>query len=250
LGENTDIAAGIVTLAYGALLNELLPDATHVPANLAAAATVLTMARRADVSFADLGLSPESLRAGARVGFTVAAPIAAGIGLAARAPVTGPYFSDARVLRASRRRAAYEAAIRIPIGTALCEELLFRGALLALFRRRYSTAGAVAVSSLLFGCWHVLPALQSVADNSSDGTPDESLRTLSLVVGTVAATTVAGVGLALLRLRSRSILAPVIVHAAINSSAFIAARRGIQSRRATQRSSIGHWAAHCADEMQ
>jgi hypothetical protein len=184
------------------------------------------------------------------VGFTVAAPIVAGIGLAARAPVTGPYFSDARVLRASRGRAAYETAIRIPIGTALAEELLFRGALLALFRRRYSTAGAVAVSSLLFGCWHLLPARQSVADNSSGGTADTSLRTLALMVGTVAATTVAGVGFAGLRLRSRSILAPVIVHAAINSSAFIAARRRSHSRRATHRSSIGHRAAHCAEEMQ
>jgi hypothetical protein len=202
------------------------------------------------VSFADLGLSPESLRAGARVGFTVAAPIVAGIGLAARAPVTGPYFSDARVLRASRGRAAYETAIRIPIGTALGEELLFRGALLALFRRRYSTAGAVAISSLLFGCWHLLPALRSGADDSSDRTPDESLRTLALAAGTVAATTVAGVGFAGLRLRSRSILAPVIVHAAINSSAFLAARRRDHSRCATQRSSIGHCAAHCADEMQ
>ena len=155
----------------------------------------------------------------------MAAPIVAGIGLAARAPATGRYFNDARVLRASRRRAVYETAIRIPIGTALGEELLFRGALLALFRRRYSTAGAVAVSSLLFGLWHVLPALQSVADNLSDETPDESLRTLAHVAGTVAATTVAGVGFAMLRLRSRSILAPVIVHAAVNSSAFIAARR-------------------------
>jgi membrane protease YdiL (CAAX protease family) len=223
--ENTDVAAGIVTLAYGAVLNQLLPDAAHVPANVAAAATVLTLARRGGASLADLGLSPESLRAGALVGFTVAAPIVAGIGLAASAPATGRYFNDARVLRASRRRAAYETAIRIPIGTALGEELLFRGALLALFRRRYSTAGAVAVSSLLFGLWHVLPALQSVADNLSDETPDEKLGTLARVAGAVAATTVAGVGFAILRLRSKSILAPVIVHAAVNSSAFIAARR-------------------------
>jgi membrane protease YdiL (CAAX protease family) len=226
-GEHTHIAAGMVTLAYSAVLNALLPEAAHVPANLAAAATVVTLARQDGASFADLGLSRDSLGAGARVGFAVAAPIVAGIGLAARAPATGRYFNDARVLGASRRRAAYETAVRIPLGTALGEELLFRGALLGLFGRRYSTAKAVAASSLLFGLWHVLPALQSVADNPPDETADESLRTLALVAGTVAATAAAGVGLAVLRLRSRSILAPVIVHAAINSSAFIAARRGI-----------------------
>ena len=223
-GENAHVGAAIVTLAYSAALNEMLPEAVHVPANLAAAATVLTLARRAGASYADLGLSSESLSAGARVGFAVSAPIVAGIGVAARAPATGPYFRDERVLPASRRRAAYETAIRIPVGTALGEELLFRGALLGLFRRRYSTAGAVAISSLLFGLWHVLPALQSVAENTPEGTADGSLRTTALVAGTIAATTAAGVGLAMLRLRSGSILAPVIVHAAINSSAFIAAR--------------------------
>jgi membrane protease YdiL (CAAX protease family) len=248
-GEHTHIAAGIGTLAYSAVLNALLPEAAHVPANLAAAATVVTLARRDGASFADLGLSRDSFGAGARVGLTVAAPIVAGIGLAARAPATGRHFNDARVLRASRRRAAYETAVRIPLGTALGEELLFRSALLGLFGRKYPTAGAVAASSLLFGLWHVLPALQSVADNASEGS-DESLRTMAIVAGTVAATAAAGVGLAGLRLRSGSILAPVIVHAAINASAFIAARRGIQSggiqepRRATQRSSIGHCAAH------
>ena len=99
--------------------------------------------------------------------------------------------------------------------TALCRCAADKGA----------TGGAVAVSSLLFGLWHVLPALQSIADNLSDETPDQKLGTLAHVAGTVAATRVAGVGFAILRLRSKSILAPVIVHAAVNSSAFIATRR-------------------------
>ena len=156
-------------------------------------------------------------------------PVAGGIGLASAVPRTASYFDDARVLRASRRRAVYETAIRIPIGTALGEELLFRGALLALFGRRYSTVGAVAVSSLLFGLWHVLPTLHSLADNSGESDARGSLHQIALVAGTVAVTTAAGVGLAVLRLRSKSLVAPVIVHAAINSSAFIAARRSPRS---------------------
>ncbi len=229
-GGNADVAAALVTLAYGAVLNELLPDAVHVPANLTAATAVLTLARRAGASSSDLGLETGALRAGARAGLAAAAPIVAGIALAARTPATSTYFDDARVRDSSRGRAAYETAFRIPFGTALGEELLFRGALLGLFMRRYSTTGAVAASSALFGLWHVLPTLHSVGDNSADGAIEMSPRTLGLVAGTVVVTGVAGVGLAYLRLRSRSILAPVIVHAAINSGAFVATRFSARAR--------------------
>ena len=76
---------------------------------------------------------------------------------AARRPSTQPLFADYRVRQLSSGRARYEAAIRIPLGTALGEELIFRGALFGLLRRRHSTFTAVTVSSLLFGLWHVLP---------------------------------------------------------------------------------------------
>jgi membrane protease YdiL (CAAX protease family) len=50
------------------------------------------------------------------------------------------------------------------------------------------------------------------------------------VAGVVAITGVAGAALAALRLRSRSVLAPILAHVAINSSAFVATR--ILARRA------------------
>ena len=76
----------------------------------------------------------------------------------------------------------------------------------------------------MFGVWHVLPTLESLAANPPDDGDHSAAHKIGVVAGTVAATTAAGVGFSLLRLRSRSVLAPVIVHAAINSSAFIAAR--------------------------
>jgi hypothetical protein len=220
-----DVAAGVATLAYGAVLNRAFPDVVHIPASLTAAATWLTAARRAGVSVAGLGLAPERMRAGARVGIAVGAPIVAGIGIASRLHATSGYFDDARVRGATPRKAAYEAAVRIPIATALGEELIFRGALLGLFGRKHSTVAAVAASSLLFGVWHVLPTLDGLAMNPPDGGDHSASHKLGVIAGTVAATTAAGVGFSLLRLRSGSVLAPVIVHAAINSSAFIAARR-------------------------
>ena len=180
----------------------------------------------------------------------MAAPIVAGIGLAARAPDTASYFDDARVLRTSRRRAVYETAIRIPIGTALGEELLFRGALLGAVRPPSTRPRAQSrISSLLFGLWHVLPTLHSVADNPPEGHRRRRHARSASSPATLPRPTAAGVAFATLRLRSRSVLTPVIVHAAINSAAFIAARQRPR-RLATQRSSLGHCAAQSADEMQ
>jgi uncharacterized protein len=220
-----DAAAGIATLAYGAVLNRALPEVVHIPASLTAAATSLTAARRAGVSVAALGLAPDRVRSGVRVGLAVGAPIVAGIGVASRLRATSGYFDDARVMQAGPRRVVYEAAVRIPIATALGEELIFRGALLGLFRRKHSTAAAVAASSLLFGLWHVLPTLEGLALNPPAEGDHTTRHKIGVVAGTVAATAAAGVGFSLLRIRSGSVLAPVVVHAAINSSAFIAARR-------------------------
>jgi uncharacterized protein len=220
-----DAAAGVATLAYGAVLNRLLPEIVHIPVSLTAAATWLTAARRSGVSVAGLGLAPDRVRAGARIGLAVGAPIVVGITAASRVRATSGYFDDARVRGASPRRAAYEAAARIPIATALGEELIFRGALLGLFRRKHSTVVAVAASSLLFGVWHVLPTLEGLALNPPEDGDHSAAHKLGVVAGTVAATTAAGVGFSLLRLQSGSVLAPVIVHAAVNSSAFIAARQ-------------------------
>jgi membrane protease YdiL (CAAX protease family) len=67
--------------------------------------------------------------------------------------------------------------------------------------------------------------LEGLALNPPEDGDHSVAHKFGVVAGTVAATTAAGVGFSLLRLRSGSVLAPVIVHAAINSSAFIAARQ-------------------------
>ena len=164
-----------------------------------------------------------------RTGLAVAVPLLAGIGVAAAVPATRRFFDDARVRESSHPY--YETALRIPIGTALSEELIFRGALLGLVARRHSPAVAVAFSSLLFGIWHILPADDAHTANRRPVT-DDAVRFASAptVLATVAATTAAGCGLAWLRLRSGSVLAPTVVHAAVNIGAFVAVRAQITLR--------------------
>jgi uncharacterized protein len=72
------------------------------------------------------------------------------------------------------------------------------------------------VSSVLFGFWHILPAL-----NDTNG--KSGAATVGVVVGTIGVTTAAGVLFAWLRLRSESLAAPVLAHIATNSLAYIGA---------------------------
>jgi membrane protease YdiL (CAAX protease family) len=212
------VAAGAATLGYSAILNRLLPRSVHVPGNLSAGVALAVGARQLGATVTDIGLAPGRAARGVRIGTVVGTPIAGAIALAAARPSTQPMFADFRVRQMSPGRARYEAAVRIPLGTALGEELIFRGALFGLLRRRHSTLTAVAVSSLLFGLWHVLPAIDGLHPDA-----DRSRRATH-VTGTVAATTAAGVGFCVLRLWSGSIVAPTIVHAMVNTTAFVAAR--------------------------
>ena len=115
--------------------------------------------------------------------------------------------------------------MRIPFGTALAEEVLFRGALLGLFLLHHRPRTAVILSSLAFGLWHVLPTLHSVTTNQAAAEAATSTASkLGVVAGTVVVTTVAGIAFCWLRRRSGSLLAPWMAHTGINTFAFTAAR--------------------------
>jgi membrane protease YdiL (CAAX protease family) len=116
------------------------------------------------------------------------------------------------------RAALVNAAVVIPLGTVVFEEVAFRGVLWGLVRDRHGTVWATAVSSVLFGCWHVLPSLRLGEVNPAVAAvvgPGAGGRALA-VAGAVVFTTVAGVLLCELRRRSGSLLAPVALHWAVN----------------------------------
>lgn len=212
-----ELAAGAAALGYGAVVNRLLPDVAQLPANSVAAAAFVAAARRDGATLEDLGLAADRVWPGVRAGLACAVPVMAGVACAAAIPQTRRFFSDRRVLDVSDKRAVYEVAIRIPVGTALAEELIFRGALLALLRRRRSTARALALSSLAFGLWHVF-ADPPARVGSRPG------KSAFAAAGVVLVTAAAGYGFGRLRLRSGSVVAPALVHAALNASAFAATR--------------------------
>ena len=101
----------------------------------------------------------------------------------------------------------------IPIGTVLLEELAFRGVILGLLQRLTPMVPAVVIAAVMFGLWHVPTAWNTASGSSGAGR-------VGAVVGTVIATTVAGLVFCFLRLRSRSLVAPMLVHLATNSVTF------------------------------
>jgi len=221
------VASAIVTaavLAYAAAAPRL-SRRTALATAVAASAAGVAVGRVAGASWGELGLDRERMRRGAVVGTACAVPIAAAVVAAARHPSTRHFFADNRVVDVADGDAAYELLVRIPVVTAATEELLFRSVLLAVASEWLGVRRAAVWTSLVFGVWHVVPALHSHRHNAAaaDAVDGRGGRT-ALVAGTVAATAVAGLGLCALRVRSKSVFAPIVVHATINGVAFAVAR--------------------------
>jgi membrane protease YdiL (CAAX protease family) len=213
-----------LTLAYSYVVNRLVPEAWYVPANLTAAAGFVALARGTGATWTDLGLRTDRLGRGVRVGLTAAVPIAAVVALGIAVPETRRYFADQRVM-VGRGTAFFDTLVRIPLGTAVCEELIFRGAILGILLRRRTPLEATLISALLFGLWHVFPTLDTLHLNPlGKYVEGDWLRTTGAVVGAIGVTAASGLGFAWLRLRANSVVASMIAHGALNIAAFVGGR--------------------------
>jgi membrane protease YdiL (CAAX protease family) len=172
------------------------------------------------------GLTPEDIGIGRGrwlpgwLGCGLAAGAGAGWLVIAAVPATRPLLDDKRAAGLGGRETAYQALIRIPVGTALWEEAAFRGVLQAALRRVMSDTAAIVVTSGVFGAWHVRPTLQALRVNGLAG---DRRRALAGTCAGVAGTAAAGALLSWLRARSGRLAAPVLLHAAANSGALLAA---------------------------
>jgi uncharacterized protein len=120
-------------------------------------------------------------------------------------------LADPRIGSLGRRDSLVHVFVRIPVFTALIEELVFRGILHGALVALYPTEVALWLGAGLFGLWHIGPGL----DQAQAGEKSSRAKLIH-TVGTVAGTTLAGAFLVWLRVETGSIWAPVAVHAAIN----------------------------------
>jgi uncharacterized protein len=212
------IAAALLVWNNLVHLHPLVGGSGYIPVNLALAVVLLAAGRLAGLDWDALGLARGRLGRSASAGAAVVAVVAVGLAVAVLVPALRPLLEDGRFAGRSAAGIAWHALVRVPFGTAVLEEVAFRGVLLGVLLTLVGTWRAVVLSSVLFGLWHVRPAWgMAVANGVEPGFAAVA------VVGSVAVTAVAGLGFCWLRLRFGHLAAPVVAHAGMNAAATVAA---------------------------
>jgi membrane protease YdiL (CAAX protease family) len=216
-----------VILALGVyaniIVNEVLNPAWYIPFNLVLLGLTLLIARRAGTTWTSMGLRRDRATRGLKLGVMIVAGVAVAMFLALALSSINEILHDDRFVDSSVGLLLFHALIRIPLGTALYEEVLFRSVIFGMLVRRYTPLRAAIWSSLLFGLWHILPILDVIRTNPSGSRFGGITGTSIAVVVGVSVTFVAGLALLWIRLFANSILASVIVHVGTNSTVILAA---------------------------
>lgn len=217
------LALAAVLVAYNNGLNRWPPFhcRLYMPLNLALTAAVTV------VGIIWGGLNRDDLGLGTGQGSGAAVGLALGVGasvplfIALRSRKAAERVADERFAGIGRAGLAYRALLRIPLGTALPEELIFRGVLFGLLLPA-GTIQAALWSSLVFGLWHIAPAYNRLEENGGIAG-----RGRYAVAGKMAAavlvTGAAGLAFTWLRIATGGIAAPFVLHATVNSLGMIAA---------------------------
>ena len=152
---------------------------------------------------APLGLRPQPLRSGVRMGGAVACAVAATVAASTALPRVRSAMAD----RPLPDRVGRWLALEIPLGTVWSEEMAFRGALSTVATEAFGPVGGRLLQATAFGLSHI-------PDVRGTGEP---------VLGTVVVTGLAGWLFGWLAQRSDSLAAPILAHLAINEAGALAA---------------------------
>ncbi|MGH8927653.1 MAG: lysostaphin resistance A-like protein [Acidimicrobiia bacterium] len=225
-------AALLALAAYNIVQNQMIPVAAYVPANLAASLSLVALARRHGCSLDDLGLNPDKLAGGLVLGTAVSVAVSALAVAASLHPRSSRYLRDDRAAGHGGSEVAYRSLVRFPLGTALFEEVAFRGVVYGTWLRAgASPQRATAVTAAAFGIWHLIPATQALTGNPLGASLSSRQARLGVVLTGALVTALSSLGLSWLRERADSLAAPWIAHAAVNSAGYLAGvktwRRGI-----------------------
>jgi len=184
---------------------------------------LVLIAWSAGATLADVGLGRANAGAGLRYGGGAFGIVLLVLIVAAVIPATNGFLHDSRA-QISGGRLIYELGVSIVLLTAIPEEFAFRGVLLGSALRLWGPWRASLVTSALFGLWHIAPTLHTMSDNRAvSGLAASTGGQVLLVLGSIAVTFVAGLVFCWLRLRSRSLIAPVMAHMATNGLALTVA---------------------------
>jgi uncharacterized protein len=223
LGLTAVLLAVVTVVANRVLPGWSLGGWAYPFVNGAAAVVLVLLAARCGLSAGAVGLRRDALRRSALVGLAGAGLMALALLVAFAVPPVRDAFDDERAADLSPTWLLWVAAVRIPIGTVLLEEIAFRGVLPALLGGgdRWKWRPVLGASAL-FGLWHALPSMSLVGQNAALGSLFGPAAVLVPLLA-VAGSTIAGVWLCFWRYAGHGLLAPILVHLAANNGGLLLA---------------------------
>jgi uncharacterized protein len=219
------LAAVLLVLVAASIATNLLPRQWYVPICVLASGCLLVLARLDGLDADDLGLGRGTVLPGLVWALVLVFAVAVLYLGGATLPKTRGLFADRRFMAAKGPHVAFYLLVRIPFGTVLLEETAFRSVLFGMVTVRFGTGWAIAVTSVLFGLWHILPAVptheshDAVRGALGTGARGRWVAVLAIVVGTA----LGGLGFALLRVWTDSVLPPIGLHWALNGLGVVVA---------------------------
>lgn len=216
------LGAILILASYANIVaNRVLDEAWHIPFNLGILGVALLIARRAGTTWTSMGLRKDRRRRGLTVGGVVIGIIAVGVAIGIAIPATRELFRDDRIINNSVGWVLFQVFLRVPLATALYEEVLFRGIVFGMLIRRRSPLSAALITSVLFGLWHILPTLDTLQTNPAGDLFSGALGIVIAILGAIAGTFVAGLGFLWVRLYANSTYASILAHIGTNSVAML-----------------------------
>ena len=217
VGGTLGAIIGVLLMMIGfQALTRRVEGAPYITAGIVTTAGLVLVAWRHQLSWTSLGIGHTTWVTGLLWSLGIIVVVGGVIGIAGGVPRLHHLFADERITEVSGAETARKALLDIPLGTVLIEEFAFRGVLLALGTIVWGTTGAVIWTSVLFGLWHISPALEM--HDSHEATQGNSWVT---VVGTVIFTGLSGAGFAILRLFTGSLFPPAALHWAANGTGVV-----------------------------
>jgi membrane protease YdiL (CAAX protease family) len=202
--------------------NRVVPDSWYAPFAVVVSVALVVFAVRVDGrSFHDLGMARDQAPRGLKWGVILLGLVVVGYLAALVLPATRDLFRDERVADMTFLDTLHAAFVRVTLGTVLLEEVAFRAVLPAVLVARTRLWIAVAVSSVLFGFWHLLPSFGLETVNPVAEDTVGRLPAWVTVGGAVLSTTAVGLWFAFLRERTGSVLTPMIAHWSTNALGYL-----------------------------
>lgn len=211
----TATALSLLLLAYGngmALFSEDARERFLLWSNLGLMVILLIWAFRGlRATVFELGLDPRNAGGSALIGavLSVIAAVPPVLFIALTPLVTGDPVDVPEISDRSGAQMASFLLFRQPIGTALFEEVAFRGVLYAAWARAGGDKAAVLATSTVFSVWHVVITGRTVAESGVvEGLPLVVPGVIVALIGLF----IGGLLFAYLRWHTQSIAAATVAH--------------------------------------